>query len=136
MNRRTIVIATFTALFGLFQGPLCGVACLDGGVSTMASDVVHQAESDMPCHAAATQDDDPSEQPASHEECGCEGTSQLVLSLKKVDVVDHASAVDFAPKWVRSFEIESSPREMLDAFDVALLGSPPDILLMKSTLLI
>ncbi len=29
-----------------------------------------------------------------------------------------------------------SPREMLDAFDVALLGSPPDILLMKSTLLI
>ena len=127
LGRRIQLLATVAALSGLLAPP-CALACLVSlDVDPSAAEL---AES--PCHG---QDSDamPSEVPSSHEDCGCEFTYEVLLPGSAASSSVGTLVVIF----------ESAPWQPLAANTHWTLTVPkdsdlpsPDILLLKSTLLI
>ena len=127
VGQSTRLIATVATLFGLLAPP-CALACLAS--LEEESSAAQLAES--PCHEQNT-DSTPSEAPSSHEDCGCEFDYEMLLP---------GSA---APSNVGTLVVisPSAPRQPLHASTHWALAVPkdtdlpaPDILLLKSTLLI
>jgi hypothetical protein len=128
MAKRSIwLIATVVTLFGL-QVPLCVLACMQG--SDAESIAAHPAE--PPCHEQSS-DSSPSEAPSTQQECGCEYAYEALLP--SVDsIANHGSSL---------FLLQGTPGQPLDSRVRWACGGPtstdlppPDILLLKSTLLI
>ena len=129
MLRRSIWrIATVAALFAL-QGPWCDLACLAGSGVSLATD----HDSEPSCHQEAPASP-PAQAPAPHEGCGCElagpevplpasSTAWGSLSLAVMTTGGLASPTPL-------------PRVRVSSVPVAGDLPPPDILLLKSSLLI
>lgn len=131
MKRHKWLIAAFTALFVL-QAPLCVLACLPSADAATAVDAAHQSNS--PCHES-TPASSPAEPSSSHDDCGCEDSYTAVL----------ASADLATPNLVPTAVIP--PLNSADQLRVNLVWlarsnpnetdlPPPDVLLLKSTLII
>ncbi len=125
MKRRTGLIATLTAFFVL-QAPICALACVENPAPDSAA-VGHS------CHDESS-GPSPAEEPASHEGCGCELAPEAFASqasdsnLKQTHL--HVAPVRRGPDLSAAFE--SAASSIARNIDLP----PPDILLVKSTLLI
>ena len=128
LRRSSWLIATLTALFGL-QAPLCALACLDLSDSTP----VAAQGGEPPCHESST-DPSPTGAPGSHEGCGCESAYEALLPGTGSDL-SSVSTLAFAPPGTLPYPADSSAAIALPVPQVTDLP-PPDILLIKSTLLI
>jgi hypothetical protein len=133
MAKRPIwLIATGLALFGL-QVPLCALACMQG--SDAESVTAQQAE--LPCHAQnsheQSRDASPSKAPCSEEDCGCDFAYEALLPIAD-GFSSHGSLV-LVPLGTPGQVFDSSVRRA-SAVPTSSDLPPPDILLLKSTLLI
>ncbi len=129
MKRRVWITASLAALFGL-QGSLCALACLESASPELAS---QQPAAAMPCHGTPA---DPIPTPAlpdSEAGCSCDA-SVVALNEEAGAIPTNVWAGDLlqaAPPVVAlravSTSLQPEAAEQLPA---------PDILLLKSTLLI
>lgn len=135
MKRWNRLIATAAALFVL-QAPLCVLACLPSANPEAETAETHQAPS---CHEQAPSSESSSstsEPVESDAECGCESAYTAVLASADptfslaaqnlVVVPPHAMAAPLEAVLVRTSKVRSTETDL----------PPPDILLLKSTLLI
>jgi hypothetical protein len=123
LRRQIWLIASVGALIGL-QAPLCALACQATQPASVSQDA-------PPCHEPDP-DSAPAGAPSSHADCGCQFVSQALLS--------RAGEATFPP-----LQITARPPVWPD-IRPGLRGEPqvartpdlpaPDILLLKSTLLI
>ena len=126
----TRLIAAVAALFVL-QAPLCVLACLP---SSSAIPMADMASSDSsPCHEEPA--GSPAEPPSSgHDDCGCSGeTFEAVLASPDKSFTG-APVVAVAPATLSLAAHSRGNRPLLQPGETDL--PPPDILLLKSTLLI
>ena len=137
VKRRNWLIATLAALFVL-QAPLCVLACLTNAAQDESTAETLHA-SPPPCHEQAPHTQTPTPAPNkpadTHNDCGCEDSFTAVL----------ASADKTFPNVQTSQVIATKALEdpvgavLRSTIDVRLSEAdlpPPDILLLKSTLLI
>lgn len=133
MNRHAWIILSLAALFGL-RAPLCVFACMDTGGSAPAETTAHDSGQSAPCHGSGSSSPESPPSPVDHE-CDCDQT-QLVLT--KGDAKRAADALELPTPSLAvvlplsPVDPSSSPR--LWRRHEAL--PPPDVLLLKSTLLI
>lgn len=133
LRRRIWLIATVTAFFVL-QAPLCALACFESLDVTGASADAAPISASPSCHDEQSPDSSASGEPSSPLDCGCDFALQVVIS--------HASDLDITQAPV--FAISPRSQKLVFAAAVSELpavfyGSdlpPPDILLLKSTLLL
>jgi hypothetical protein len=133
MRRYSLPIAILTAFFVL-EAPLCALACLP----TVSSETAMPAgeHADMPCHdsAPSAAPDGPARQ---SDDCDCGDAFEVVMPSTDVSVADRVAsslaAVPSGPTFAfalpRNGHRGTIPLEETDL-------PPPDILLLKSTLLI
>jgi hypothetical protein len=116
----------------MLQGPLCAFACISSGADPEAPAIA--AEAAPPCHESAPSPSS-SEPIDSNENCGCEESGSAFLakaedtasSLERVEFLSRAIVFEASVAGANS---AASPRPgHLDL-------PPPDILLLKATLLI
>jgi hypothetical protein len=126
MQRRIWLMATVAALFGL-QAPLCAIACLTSAGAE--STAVHLAE--PPCHEQVAQSSPPAAPPPHDDGC-CEFAAEMVLPASAA--TSSVAALAVVPP-LASQQLHASVRR---APAIPTVGDlpPPDILLLKSTLLI
>ena len=125
VRRHIWLMATVAALFGL-QASLCALACLDD--PQPESTTAHHAEE--PCHEHGSSS--PVDR-SSHEDRGCEFGYEALVPSPPVSV--SAPVLAFVPSTPRWQPTHSSVRWAPPVPKDADLP-PPDILLLKSTLLI
>jgi hypothetical protein len=131
MNLRALLIATLAAFFGLGT-PLCAFFCLSENADEPAA-VASHTEGSAPCHGSAPEA--PGEAPARDSECDC-GSERMILT--KSESAQVQIAVDIAA----SFPTPGSAFHPRPERSLARmwLGTqhlpPPDLLLLKSTLLL
>ena len=127
MRQRSWLVAAVAALFAL-QTPLCALGCLDFPSPTVA----HTSQADPPCHSD-TSHPTPPESPDSHDDCGCQLEPDAVVSSGDAPI----SVVGLAQPTGEAFPGRLPSRTRF-AFSVPGEGDlpPPDILLLKATLLI
>lgn len=127
MIRSAWLILSVAALFGL-QGPLCALACVEQAATPTAMAAEH-----APCHG--DQPTPPADPGSTDHECKCDHF-QLVLSnadahkvvdLVKAPALELAIATIHTPTYAPSVTALSERHRRLP---------PPDILLLKSSLLI
>jgi len=128
MTRRIWLIATMAALFGL-QAPLCAFACVE--LSAIERDV---AEAAMPCHKQSSEARSPGDT-GSKEDCSScdQATYEALASAPELNVPALQLAVAATP--TRAEPVDASPR-VAELAAVSTDLPPPDILLLKSTLLV
>lgn len=119
-----------TALFVL-QAPLCVFACLSGEDIEKTADTQHE---NAPCHESEPSSE--SSEPAdSNSECGCEDSYTALVPVADQASMDLPSAaVVLGPAIAGAFV--SAIRPVAHAYLREADLPPPDILLLKSTLLI
>ena len=131
MRRRNWLIATATALFVL-QAPLCALACLP---VTGSQDTASAEHGDGPCHEQAP--DSTSDEPTnSHEDCGCEAAyTALVKSPDQSPL--NATSYSAALLTTRiEGPLRAGAHWVAPAQQKEEDLPPPDVLLLKTTLLI
>jgi hypothetical protein len=116
-----------TALFVL-QVPFCALACFEHA----EADPSAVAESSS-CHEESS-DSSPTGESNSHEDCGCHFTTQALVT-HPVDANTTTSA-DIVVSRIRRIEPTSTSRSLAPRVDQTFDLPPPDILLLKSTLII
>jgi hypothetical protein len=126
-KRPISLIATVLVLFGM-QVPLCALACAQGADAESIAD--HQAE--PPCHQQSS-DSPASEAPRSEGECDCEFAYEA--PLPSADSISNYGSLGFLLVGAHGRPPHSSVRRARGVLRSTDLP-PPDILLLKSTLLI
>ena len=127
LRPRIWLMATVAAIFAL-QAPLCALACLDSSVAAGAA----AQEAEHPCHEQS-RGSTPADTPTSHEGSGCDlGCEALLVGSDTPSNLPTLAVV--------------TPTASAEAFYSGLISAPavpkeadlppPDILLLKSTLLI
>ncbi len=134
MDRRTIIIAACALLIGLLRGPLCAAFCLDGWASASVLEGVHDSPAQTPCHDREAPSTLQIDSPRSHSDCGCDGATGFLV--EKAAVRDLTGPVALVPECGHVFELAPSVFPPVFSLDFAQRAPPPDILLLKSTLLI
>lgn len=124
-------MAAFTALFVL-QAPLCALACLPSQPSAAAIEEANHGAS--PCHEQAPSST-PSEPSNSHDDCGCADSYTAVLASAEQAPANLPSLTALAPNFLTQ-ELHTSFGWAAHAQPRDASLPPPDILLLKSTLLI
>ena len=124
------LIAAATALFVL-QASLCALACLPAETPDSQPS---QAHHDSPCHEQAPASDS-SEPSTPHDDCGCESSYTAVLASPDQTSSSVHNLVVLPP------HLLTAPHEAVTGKTSKLRPSetdlpPPNILLLKSTLLI
>ena len=131
VKRRNWLIATLAALFVL-QTPLCALACLPNAAADEASAEAHHGSS---CHEEAPSPRPSSEPRDAHGDCGCGDSYTAVLASADQTFSNVQTSPVIATKelevplnaiFSRTIEVRLSEADL----------PPPDILLLKSTLLI
>ncbi|MAG33754.1 MAG: hypothetical protein CL908_22980 [Deltaproteobacteria bacterium] len=129
-RRRIWLIATVAALLTL-QAPLCGLACLE---SSESGPMAASEAMDSPCHESAPSRG-PSEPARSHDDCSCEDSYAALVPGLETPSSSIQSPQTFAPS-----RFSETVRRCAVAVPQICSGAtnlpPPDILLLKSTLLI
>lgn len=126
MKRHIWLIAIVAALFVL-QAPLCALACNE------SAETDSPTTSEPPCHENPS-DSSPIGESNAHEDCACAFAPETVVS-QPIDFAQTMPVVIFVSRAVRLELIDSSRgQDPMDARDADL--PPPDILLLKSTLII
>ena len=124
MRRRIWLIAIVTAFFVL-HAPLCVLACVEGP-SPEATATEHS------CHDENS-DSSPSEQPNSHQSCGCEPVPEALASQTSNAEIGslhlHVSPIHIGELNVARVRCEASIVQNTDL-------PPPDILHLKSPLIL
>jgi len=137
-------------LFGI-EAPLCSLACVDAGdpqrvtlthqtSSQTSPDTSSQFPSDSgqghrpqaPCHDTPS-GSGPSNSPASHQDCGCDFAVEGLLSDSPIEAANFVMGL-LPSSGFADFRA-AEDREALKATFASDIP-PPDILLLKSTLLI
>ena len=128
--KRARRVAAVAALFVL-QAPLCALACLP---SSSAMPMADTASSDSsPCHEEPASS--PSEPPSpGHDDCGCSGESFEAVLASPDTSFTGTSIVAVVPATLTLAGYAGGNRPFLQPGETDL--PPPDILLLKSTLLI
>lgn len=129
MKQCVWITASLAALFGL-QGSLCAVACLGSASAEVAS---RQAADELPCHAAATGSMPAPSQPDSDPGCDCEA-SVVALTEDAEATTTNLAAGSLPPRGVRMLALHGVSTGLHP--DPAARLPAPDILLLKSTLII
>ena len=131
VKRRNRLIATLAALFVL-QAPLCVLACLSGGAPDESAVAAHHDS--PPCHEQAPTSE-PAEPSDSHDDCGCGDSYEAVLATADQTFSNVQNSPVLPPTTHRApvnAVFSTTTRVRLNEADLP----PPDILLLKSTLLI
>jgi hypothetical protein len=139
VRRSSGFIATLAVLFVL-QAPLCALACLDGvNESDIAfDDPISPADPKPTSNAGhACHDESPASTPpgapGSHDDCGCEiGANALVSPSSDSTSMSLQIFVHASTRWVPTASSGSWEAAVARGLDLP----PPDILLLKSTLII
>ncbi len=145
VKRSNWLITTVTALFVL-HAPLCTLACLDGANAIDKTDAAYTADTEQVSHAdtkpsstagQSCHDEGPASSPpgvpGSQDDCGCENAANaLVLQSSDSTTTSLQLFVPAAMRWERT--ASSASWDAAVAVDLDL--PPPDILLLKSTLII
>ena len=123
------------ALFGL-RAPLCLAACIDAAA---ASEAVAESAAPPPCHGGMADDTpsspDPDRAPA--HECGCDEFKWVVASHGTTEASKPGGTLVLEPPPVHlaSFTF-LAPRSSVPRVPAPQDLPPPDVLLLKTTLLI
>ena len=131
VKRRNWLIAILAALFVL-QTPLCVMACLPGATADDSAATTHHTV--PPCHEQAPPSA-PAEPSDAHEDCGCGDSYTAVLASAGLTFSNAESAATLLPTTLevpRNAVFGRTTRARPGEVDLP----PPDILLLKSTLLI
>jgi hypothetical protein len=127
MRRRNWLIATMAALFVL-QAPLCAIACLESSEGATAAGT----QQDHPCHEG-NEESRPSDAPHQHDDCGCEFLSEVLLPGIDASLCPSNQAV-LSPHVLL---VQQNARvSFVPSVPARTDLPPPDILLLKSTLII
>ena len=132
MNRRALLIVSLAALFGL-GAPLCLVACLEGGPAAPVAASAHDTEQSPPCHGGAPAS--PAEAPGSEHECDCASFPVLLTKGESTSFNGALHVAAPAPLLV-AFRVPSSESSAPRLWERQRDLPPPDVLLLKSTLLV
>ena len=137
VKRRNWLIATLAALFVL-QAPLCVLACLTNAAQDESTAETLHA-SPPPCHEQAPHTQTPTPAPNkpadTHNDCGCEDSFTAVLASADKTFANVQTSQVIATKALA----DPFCAVLRSTIDVRLSEAdlpPPDILLLKSTLLI
>lgn len=137
VKRRNWLIATLAALFVL-QAPLCVLACLTNAAQDESTAETLHA-SPPPCHEQAPHTQTPTPAPNkpadTHNDCGCEDSFTAVLASADKTFANVQTSQVIATKALE----DPFCAVLRSTIDVRLSEAdlpPPDILLLKSTLLI
>lgn len=125
VKRSIWLIATVAAVFVL-QAPLCALACLDN------ADAEPPAAAGHACHEESS-DPSPAGVPGSHEDCGCEIAADAVV-FQPSGFTTTLVQVFILPSIRCELATFHSAWEISVTYEIDL--PPPDILLLKSTLII
>jgi hypothetical protein len=127
VKRRTWLIATVTALFVL-QVPLCALACFElAGTGPTAI-------SEHPCHEG-NPDSSPASESNSHDNCGCKLAPEAPVSqISESNTTTAPVGIFVSAKQLT--ELTNSARRHTPRVKQGADLPPPDILLLKSTLII
>jgi hypothetical protein len=131
MNPRASLILSLAALLGL-SAPLCAYACLDARTAeSVVADVQH-SEQAPPCHGGAPASSE--EAPAGEHECGCDDLQVVLTKSDSGKALDSLEVDATTPLRVsfRVLPLQTRPARLWTRRALP----PPDILLLKSTLLI
>ena len=137
VKRRNWLIATLAALF-LLQAPLCVLACLtNAAADDSTAEALHASQPSCHEQAPHTQTPTPApDKPAdSHNDCACEDSFTAVLASADKTFANVQTSQVIATKALE----EPFGAVFLSTIDIRLSEAdlpPPDILLLKSTLLI
>ncbi len=126
MKRHIGLTATVTALFVL-QVPLCALACFE------RAEADPSAVADSSCHEKSS-DSSPTGESNSHDDGGCHFTSQALVS-QPIDSNTTAS-VEIVVSRIQRIEQTDTSRSHVPQSEQKSDLPPPDILLLKSTLII
>jgi len=126
---RVLAIALLAALFGV-QAPVCTLFCAEGSGAAHAA----EPETPPPCHGARAPAD-PADPADSHTDCeGCdEGVQAVVLSEAQVAAPSPVVALVSLPL---GFESAFNRRRPTPSPKTPSQLPPPDIILLKSSLLL
>ncbi len=131
MIRRASLILSIAALVGV-QGLLCIAACLDQKIPASSTAAEEHGEG-APCHGSGPT---APERPDSNEhECNCD---RLQLVLSNGDAYHAVGSLETfaAPRTIASIQVTDHPPPTIRVQDRHRSLPPPDILLLKSSLLI
>lgn len=132
VKRRTWLIATLTALFVL-QTPLCALACLPSPAPAESPAEAHHAS--PPCHEQ-TPTTAPTEPDDAHNDCGCEDVDRAVLASAADQTFSQVQSTPVLPARELRLSLIAAFNRMAGLQLNEANLPPPDILLLKSTLLI
>ena len=137
VKRRNWLIATLAALFVL-QAPLCVLACLTNAAQDESTAETLHA-SPPPCHEQAPHTQTPTPAPNkpadTHNDCGCEDSFTAVLASADKTFANVQTSQVIATKALED-PVGAVLRSTIDVRLSEADLPPPDILLLKSTLLI
>jgi hypothetical protein len=137
VKRRNWLIATLAALFVL-QDPLCVLACLTNAAQDESTAETLHA-SPPPCHEQAPHTQTPTPAPNkpadTHNDCGCEDSFTAVLASSDKTFPNVQTSQVIATKALED-PVGAVFRSTIDVRLSEADLPPPDILLLKSTLLI
>ena len=132
MKRRAVLVLSFAALFGL-TGPLCVFACIEGSSGEpVAASPQHSGEA-PPCHGSAPVSSP--EAPAGDHECGCDDLRVVLTKAESSKATGSLAVVVQAPLQF-SFPVRPAVPAPARHWKRQAGLPPPDVLLLKSTLLI
>ncbi len=124
VRQRSWLIAIVAAFFVL-QAPLCVLACAENS----ASETVATEHS---CHDEGSKSS-PAEEPSSHADCGCEPAPEALV-FQSSDSEISSIQLHVSPLQLLELNVACEHREALVVRNTDL--PPPDILLLKSTLIL
>ena len=137
VKRRNWLIAILAALFVL-QAPLCVLACLTNAAQDESTAETLHA-SPPPCHEQAPHTQTPTPAPNkpadTHNDCGCEDSFTAVLASADKTFTNVQTSQVIATKALED-PVGAVLRSTIDVRLSEADLPPPDILLLKSTLLI
>ena len=137
VKRRNWLIAILAALFVL-QAPLCVLACLTNATQDESTAEALHA-SPPPCHEQAPHTQTPTPAPNkpadTHNDCGCEDSFTAVLASADKTFTNVQTSQVIATKALED-PVGAVLRSTIDVRLSEADLPPPDILLLKSTLLI
>ena len=135
MTYRALLLAALVGLLGS-QAPLCVLACTADATQSVEREMAHDLARQMPCHEGET----PSTRAAdandssAHVDCGCSVASRVFVAA--TNAPGQATAAAFLPPRGIGHQLAAPLGVQPPRIDGARHIPPPDILLLKSTLLI
>lgn len=132
MKQRSWLIAIVAAVFVL-QAPLCVFACIPGSTSNAE---MADGQPSPSCHEPAPSSSETPDDPAeSHDDCSCDASYRAILASPEQSYSNVQTVVALPPRVLDTRRVGHVTRASI-VWPSETDLPPPDILLLKSTLLI